>query len=101
MEGRQSKIIYVDIDGTICTISKPYSDAKPIPEHIEKINKLYDEGHQIIYYTARGAVTKVDYSELTKKQLNDWGCKHHMLRMNHKPNYDLFICDKSKRIEEI
>jgi hypothetical protein len=24
-----------------------------------------------------------------------------MLRMNHKPNYDLFICDKSKRIEEI
>jgi len=101
MEGRQPKIIYVDIDGTICTISKPYSDAKPIPEHIEKINKLYDEGHQIIYYTARGAVTKVDYSELTKKQLDDWGCKYHMLRMNHKPHYDLFICDKSKRIEEI
>jgi hypothetical protein len=74
---------------------------KNFPTLVDEINKLYDEGHQIIYYTARGAVTKVDYSELTKKQLNDWGCKHHMLRMNHKPNYDLFICDKSKRIEEI
>lgn len=101
MEGRQSKIIYVDIDGTICTISKPYSDAVPLHEHILKINNLFDEGHQIIYYTARGAVTKVDYTELTKKQLKDWGCKFNELKMNHKPNYDLYICDKSIRIEEL
>ena len=50
-------------------------------------------------------VGKIDYTEkaiaFIEKQLNDWGCKYHMLRMNHKPNYDLFICDKSKRIEEI
>ena len=32
-------------------------------DRIEKINKLYDEGHTIIYMTARGAVTKVDYKE--------------------------------------
>lgn len=101
MEGRQSKIIYVDIDGTICSITKPYSDAKPISTHIDKINKLYDEGHTIIYYTARGAVTKVDYTELTKTQLDSWGCKYNQLIMNQKPNYDLYICDKSKRIEEI
>lgn len=101
MEGRQSKIIYVDIDGTICTISKPYSDAQPVYEHIEKINNLYDEGHRIIYYTARGMATKVDYTELTKKQLADWGCKFTELIMNQKPDYDLYICDKSKRIEEI
>jgi histidinol phosphatase-like enzyme len=101
MEGRQSKIIYVDIDGTICTLVKDYHDAKPIPEHINKINKLYDEGHQIIYYTARGAVSGIDHTELTKQQLEEWGCKYNLLRMNHKPNYDLFICDKSKRIEEI
>jgi uncharacterized HAD superfamily protein len=101
MEGRQSKIIYVDIDGTICSITRPYSDAKPISTHIDKINKLYDEGHTIIYYTARGAVTKVDYTELTKTQLDSWGCKYNQLIMNQKPNYDLYICDKSKRIEEI
>jgi uncharacterized HAD superfamily protein len=101
MEGRQSKIIYVDIDGTICTISKPYSDAVPLHENILKINNLFDEGHQIIYYTARGAVTKVEYTELTKKQLKEWGCKFHELKMNHKPSYDLYICDKSIRIEEL
>ena len=66
MEGRQPKVIYVDIDGTICSISKPYSDAQPILKHIDKINKLYDDGNTIIYYTARGAATKVDYTELTK-----------------------------------
>lgn len=101
MEGRQSKIIYVDIDGTICTSAKPYSDAKPILHHINKINKLFHEGHTIIYYTARGAASGIDYTELTEKQLNDWGCKYNLLRMNHKPDYDLYICDKSKRIEEI
>lgn len=101
MEGRQPKIIYVDIDGTICTISKPYSEAQPIQHHIDKINKLYDEGHIIIYYTARGQVTKMDHSELTNKQLSEWGCKYTKLIMNHKPNYDLYICDKSLRIEEL
>jgi uncharacterized HAD superfamily protein len=101
MEGRQSKIIYVDIDGTICTIAKPYSDAKPVQEHIDKINNLFDEGHVIIYYTARGAASGVDYTKLTEQQLKEWGCKYNVLRMNHKPDYDLYICDKSKRIEEI
>ena len=101
MERGQSKIIYVDIDGTICSLVKDYQFAEPIPQHIDKINKLYDEGHTIVYYTARGQKTKKDWSELTLKQLNEWGCKFHELRMNHKPNYDLFICDKSMRIEEL
>ena len=101
MEGKQPKIIYVDIDGTICTLVKDYNYAKPIKEHIEKINKLYEDGNTIVYYTARGQVTKKDWSELTKQQLNDWGCKYHELKMNHKPHYDLLICDKSIRIEEL
>lgn len=101
MERGQSKIIYVDIDGTICTLVENYNDAKPIPAHIDKINKLYDEGHQIVYYTARGQKTKKDWNDLTFRQLNEWGCKFHELKMNHKPHYDLMICDKTKRIEEI
>jgi len=101
MERGQSKIIYVDIDGTICSLVKDYNFAEPITAHIEKVNKLYDEGNTIVYYTARGQVTKRDWSELTMKQLNDWGCKFHELKMNHKPHYDLLICDKSIRIEEL
>ena len=101
MERGQSKIIYVDIDGTICTTVSDYNLAQPIVEHVDKINKLFDDGHRIVYYTARGQKSKKDWSELTMKQLMEWGCKFHELKMNHKPHYDLLICDKSKRIEEI
>ena len=39
--------------------------------------------------------------KLTKNQLNKWGCKYHHLSVGEKPHYDLLICDKTKRIEEI
>jgi len=95
-------IVYVDIDGTICNITNgEYEKSKPIESNIEKINKLYSDGHTIIYWTARGAVSGTDWTELTKKQLVRWGAKYHELKMNSKPHYDLLICDKSKRVEEI
>lgn len=95
-------VIYVDIDGTIChTQGSDYENSVPIPEHIDKINKLYDEGNEIVYYTARGQRSDIDHTTLTTKQLYMWKCKYTKLIMNHKPVYDLFICDKSKRIEEI
>ena len=65
------------------------------------INKLYEEGNHITYWTARGSTSKNDYYKLTKKQLVDWGCKYHELRTGEKPYYDLLICDKTKGIEEI
>ena len=96
-------IIYVDIDETICFYEgeREYPEAIPNYNNIEKINKLYDDGHEIIYWTARGGITKRDWSELTQEQLKSWGCKYHELKMNNKPHYDLLICDKTKRIEEI
>jgi len=95
-------IIYVDIDGTICSqYDGKYNKAEPWYENIEKINKLYDEGHHIKYWTARGSGSGIDWYDITKKQLNDWGCKYHELGVGDKPHYDLLICDKSKRIEEI
>ena len=69
-------------------------------ERINKINKLFDEGHKIVYWTARGTVTKIDWYDITKNQLDKWGCKYHKLIMG-KPAYDLLICDKTKRIEEL
>ena len=87
--------IYVDIDETICITpeSRDYSKAEPIQTHIDKINALYDEGHSITYWTARGAVSGRDYRELTEAQLRDWGAKHHALILK-KPAYDVFICDR-------
>ncbi len=94
-------IIYVDIDGTICqTNGLDYKNAKPRQEQIRKINKLYDEGNTIIYWTARGTVTKINWLNLIEEQLGRWGCRYDDVRIG-KPQYDLWIDDKSKRIEEL
>tara|TARA_R110002020_G_scaffold265040_2_gene479831 strand:+ start:4722 stop:5021 length:300 start_codon:yes stop_codon:yes gene_type:complete len=97
------KNIYVDIDETICFYEgkRDYPDAKPNLENIKKINTLYEEGNKITYWTARGSITKIDWYKTTKTQLNKWGCKYHHLSVGEKPAYDLLICDKTKRIEEI
>lgn len=95
--------IYVDIDETICFYSgeRLYPKAEPDYENIQKINHLYEQGHQITYWTARGSVTGVDWYDLTETQLKKWGCKWHSLSVGNKPAYDLLICDKTKRIEEV
>lgn len=95
--------IYVDIDETICMYNgeRRYDLAVPVLENIEKINILYEEGHEITYWTARGSVTGIDWFDTTKMQLDKWGCKYHKLITGQKPAYDLLICDKTKRIEEI
>ncbi|MDC6466076.1 hypothetical protein PQZ36_00770 [Flavobacteriaceae bacterium] len=94
--------IYVDIDNTICkTLSTDYSGAVPIKKNIKKINALYEKGHEIIYWTARGSVTKINHFDLTLNQLKKWNCKFHSLSVGEKPYYDLLICDKTKRIEEL
>ena len=59
------------------------------------------KGHKIVYWTARGGRSGKDYTLLTKEQLAAWDCKYHNLIMNDKPSYDLIICDKTKRIEEV
>lgn len=95
---KYKKVIYVDIDSTICYCNEDnpqvYSDCYPYPKRIEKINKLYDEGNYILYWTARGTCTGIDWTELTKKQLDNWGCKYHKVVLK-KPFYDLFIDDKN------
>jgi len=101
------KIIVVDVDETICecpesTSGDPrrYEKAFPIEKNIEKINKLYDEGNYIIYWTARGTLTGIDWNDLTIRQLKSWGAKFHEAKTG-KPFYDVIIDDKSLRIEEL
>ena len=96
-------IYYVDIDETICYYKKgerEYPKAMPDYSRIEKINKLYDEGHVIVYWTARGSQTGIDWTDLTIKQLNEWGAKYNELKTD-KPFYDLFVEDKSVKIEDL
>jgi len=101
------KTYCIDIDGVIaqqngiCKTCK-YEASNPIKENIEKINKLYDDGNIIKYFTARGMGTYSDdsklssarWKELTELQLRIWGCKYHYLIMG-KPSADYYIDDKA------
>ena len=100
-----------DIDGTLCTKVKDgdYSTAEPIIGRIDIVNYLYEQGNTIIMQTARGMGRHMnnpqaaiqDFYAFTKSQLDSWGCKYHALSVGEKPHYDLLICDKTKRIEEL
>ena len=97
-----------DLDNTLC-ISKgnDYENSEPIPNMIAKVNELYDAGHTILIYTARGMSTyKGDVDSVyeafylfTKNQIKSWGIKHHKLQLG-KPSYDVFIDDKNILIND-
>ena len=93
-------IIYVDIDNTIFkTEGTDYTKSKPMPDRIKAINNLYDQGDEIVYWTARGTGSGKDWSEVTKKQFKEFGVKYNSLKFG-KPIYDLFIDDKNINSEE-
>ena len=85
----------VDIDGTICTNTNgDYPNAKPILNRIHYFNLLFDAGHEVHYWTARGGNSGKDWTELTMKQLDEWGVKYTTAKMN-KPTYDVWVDDKA------
>ena len=94
----------IDIDDTIC--EKPqgnsdYESSVPKVKRIEMVNKLYQEGHKITYFTARGmgrnnddsTAAQEQFFDLTKQQLDSWGCLYHNLILG-KPSGDIYIDDK-------
>ena len=95
----------VDIDGTICypgpDDEKRYTHATPRWDRIQVINKLYDEGHTIVYLTARGMgrfkndrkKAYKEFFQFTSDQLDSWGCNYHDLFLG-KPAADYYIDDK-------
>ena len=113
LEANGQKVALVDVDETICTYEgkRQYDMAIPIQEAIDKVNKLYDEGWYIIYWTARGGSASSKkagrcYWDFTNEQLKSWGCKFHELSTGSKGNYikppnDIVIDDKAVRIEDL
>lgn len=86
-----------DLDETICAtpLSRKYDEAVPYEKVIRKINRLYEDGHEITVFTARGSSSGVDYRDLIVQQLSEWGVKYHRLIDKGKPSYDLFVDDKA------
>ena len=116
MGEKSRKIIAVDLDETLCTGSKPYSHlgiekykyCVPIRENVDKVNKLYEQGCEVIIYTSRGMGTLggdlgVIYNTLyepTKKDLEKWGVKFHQLVFG-KIYFDVLIDDKVLNVADI
>jgi hypothetical protein len=92
---------YVDIDNTIClTEGNDYENSVPSAEAISKINRLFDEGNVVIYWTARGGTSGRDLYTFTLRQLVNWGCKFNSLSCD-KPSFDVIIDDRAKNIDDI
>jgi glycerol-3-phosphate cytidylyltransferase len=74
---------------------------------ILKVNNLFDVGHYIKIFTARGMTTykgnvSLVYNnlfDLTTTQLKSWGVKYNELILG-KPSFDFFIDDKNLSIED-
>ena len=96
-------VIFVDIDETICVneADRDYAKARPIPANIDKINALYEQGHEIVYWTARGGTTGINWRQKTERQLVEWGAKYHRIEIGNKPYFDILIDDKARRIEDL
>lgn len=97
--------IFIDIDNTICKTDdshgvNKYIKSVPDVDKIAYMNTLYDRGDIITYWTARGNSSGTDQTDLTRSQLEKWGCKYHTLCMG-KPSYDLLIDDKTQHPDMI
>jgi len=84
----------IDIDGTVLTQQAPgeYEKAMPIEGAVKGVNKLYDEGNQIVFYTSRN----YKYMQITIKQLREFGFKFHHVCFG-KPHADRIIDDRARR----
>lgn len=89
-------IYFIDIDETICTTpeGQSYHLAKPNQGRIALVNQLVDAGHQVVYWTARGTATGIDWRDVTERQLGRWGARYTELRFG-KPVYDVLVDDRA------
>jgi len=90
------RVVCVDIDGVLATLvpTLQYEEAQPIRPAIEIVNALYNAGHEIILFTARGSATGLDWEAVTERQLQSWGVQYSRL-MFGKPAADYYVDDKA------
>lgn len=96
------KKFVIDIDGVIAAFDAElkYECARPMENIIKIINDLYLRGNKITLFTARGYKTGIDWSQVTEKQLSDWGVLYNELIFG-KPDADFYIDDKMLSIADL
>jgi uncharacterized HAD superfamily protein len=91
-----SKVVFVDLDGTLCTEEKTFERplATPLPGAKEGLNQIYDSGNTVVIWTARGW----EQYRVTKDWLDRHGFRYHQIMMG-KPIATVFIDDRARRFE--
>jgi uncharacterized HAD superfamily protein len=88
--------IIIDLDGTVCSEERTFERALACPHEgaMEAVNRLFDAGHTVIIYSARG------WGEyrMTKDWLDRHGFKYHSLVLG-KPVGDVWIDDRAIRFK--
>ena len=83
--------IMIDIDGTVADDiagqdAYGFANAGVLDNAVESVNRLYDQGHRITFFTAR----REEYRVVTEIWLNKYKFKYHTLLMN-KPEGGKYI----------
>lgn len=105
----------IDLDHTLCVPNanthdsyERYALAKPIPEMISYVRRLYRDGHTIIIHTARRMLThkgdleaiEADVGNITRGWLFTHGVPHHQLIFG-KPYGDFYVDDKALNVKDV
>ena len=90
----KSKVIAIDIDGTICSEERTFerSLARPLPGALEALKMLKENGNTIILWTGRGW----EQYKITKQWLDDHGFMYDQIIMG-KPIVNIFIDDRARQ----
>jgi uncharacterized HAD superfamily protein len=78
------RIFIIDIDGTLCEQvsneegKEKMLDARPFEDSIRMVNRLYEEGHYICFFTARTD----EHKEATESWLRRHRVRYHQLVLN-------------------
>ena len=77
------KIWMIDIDGTVCDdvpneTPELFETAKVYPEALEQVNRWYNQGDTVYFFTAR----LEEHREATEKWMKKHGFKYHGILFN-------------------
>lgn len=77
-----------DLDGTLVS----FETHEPLPGAVETVNRLYDEGHRIIFTTRRGDLEFAGHAYYSRQ------ATYSMLRLNEFKYHDIIFDVPSPRI---
>lgn len=91
-----NKVVFVDLDGTLCSEEKTFERplARPLLGARKALERMRRDGHTIVIWTARGW----EQYRMSKDWLDRHGFSYDQILMG-KPVADVFIDDRAQRFE--